>query len=221
MTQTCVGGGASCGMHESQSRLFENIIGRSKEFWEPIYGKLQDTYPEQLRDVSLDAFYHAVNKAQASLIRTEADELTYCLHIMVRYEAEKKIFEEDYPAEELPKLWNQLYEEYLGVVPKNDAEGILQDIHWSQGSFGYFPSYALGNAFASQIYHQMEQDLDMKKLLAEGNFEEIDGYLRTHIHQYGASRTTKRLLKDLSGEEFNPEYYVSYLKNKYKEIYRL
>ena len=107
------------------------------------------------------------------------------------------------------------------MVPKNDAEGILQDIHWSQGSFGYFPSYALGNAFASQIYHQMEQDLDMKKLLAEGNFEEIDGYLRTHIHQYGASRTTKRLLKDLTGEEFNPEYYVSYLKNKYKEIYRL
>ena len=221
VTQTCVGGGASCGMHESQSRLFENIIGRSKEFWAPIYGKLQDTYPEQLRDVSLDAFYHAVNKAQASLIRTEADELTYCLHIMVRYEAEKKIFEEDYPAEELPKLWNQLYEEYLGVVPKNDAEGILQDIHWSQGSFGYFPSYALGNAFASQIYHQMEQDLDMKKLLAEGNFEEIDGYLRTHIHQYGASRTTKRLLKDLTGEEFNPEYYFSYLKNKYKEIYQL
>lgn len=221
VTQTCVGGGASCGMHESQSRLFENIIGRSLEFWQPIYQKLQDTYPAQLGKVTLDAFYHAINKAQASLIRTESDELTYCLHIMVRYEAEKKIFEEDYPAEELPKLWNQLYEEYLGVTPGTDAEGVLQDIHWAQGSFGYFPSYALGNAFASQIYHRMEQELDMKKLLAEGDFKEIDGYLRDHIHQYGASRPTKRLLKDMTGEEFNPEYYVQYLKEKYTKIYGL
>ena len=221
ITQTCVGGGASCGMHESQSRLFENIIGRSKAFWSPLYGKLQQMYPQQLGDVSLDAFYHAINKAQASLIRTEADELTYCLHIMVRYEAEKKIIEEDYPVEELPKLWNQLYEEYLGVVPPTDTEGILQDIHWAQGSFGYFPSYALGNAFASQIYHQMEKDLDMETLLHEGNFAVIDEYLREHIHQYGASRSTNRLLHDLTGEDFNPDYYVNYLKNKYKEIYQL
>ena len=221
VSQTWVGGGASCGMHESQSRLFENIIGRSRAFWQPIYGKLQEMYPEQLGDVTLDAFYRAINKAQASLIRTEADELTYCLHIMVRYEAEKKIFEEDYPVEQLPKLWNQLYEEYLGVTPSTDTEGILQDIHWSQGSFGYFPSYALGNAFASQIYHQMEQDLDMPALLAQGNFKEIDGYLGRHIHQYGASRPSARLLKDMTGEDFNPTYYTEYLKKKYAEIYDL
>lgn len=221
VTQTCVGGGASCGMHESQSRLFENIIGRSREFWKPIYGKLQEMYPEQLGQVNLEEFYHAINKAQASLIRTEADELTYCLHIMVRYEAEKKIMEEDYPVEELPKLWNELYQEYLGVVPETDTEGILQDIHWSQGSFGYFPSYALGNAFASQIYHQMNKDLDMKDLLEKGDFEAINGYLREHIHQYGASRSTKRILEDLTGETFNPEYYITYLKDKYKEIYQL
>ena len=221
VTQTCVGGGASCGMHESQSRLFENIIGRSREFWKPIYGKLQAMYPEQLGQVNLETFYHAINKTQASLIRTEADELTYCLHIMVRYEAEKKIIEEDYPVEELPKLWNQLYEEYLGIVPETDDEGILQDIHWSQGSFGYFPSYALGNAFASQIYHQMEKDMNMKELLEKGDFETINGYLREHIHQYGASRSTKRLLKDLTGETFHAEYYITYLKNKYKEIYQL
>ena len=145
------------GMHESQSRFYENIIGRSKAFWEPIYGKLVETFQEQLSDIPLDQFVQAVNHVEPSLIRTEADELTYCLHIMIRYELEKLIFEGKAEVADLPELWNKLYEEYLGVTPSNDAEGVLQDVHWSMGSFGYFPSYALGNAIAAQIYHKLQQ----------------------------------------------------------------
>lgn len=221
LSQTPVGGGASCGMHESQSRFFENIIGRSKAFWEPIYGKLVDTFPENLANVDLDHFIKAINKVQPDYIRTEADELTYCLHIMIRYEIEKKIFEEDYPVEDLPKLWQQLYEEYLGLEPMDDAKGILQDIHWAQGSFGYFPSYALGNAFASQIYHQMSKELKVDDLLRDGKVCVIVEYLRENIHKYGASRKARRLLKDLTGEEFNPKYYIEYLKDKFTKIYEL
>lgn len=221
VTMTPVQGGASCGMHESQSRMFENVIGRSRAFWEPIYGKLQETFPEQLERIPLEEFIRIINRVHPDLIRTEADELTYCLHIMVRYEMEKKMIEEECSVDELPEMWNGLYEEYLGIRPETDTEGILQDVHWSFGGFGYFPSYALGNAFASQIYAQMEKDLEVEKLLKEGNLKPIREYLKEHIHQYGASRKTRRLLKDLTGEEFNPDYYVDYLKNKYTALYEL
>ncbi|RZT02020.1 carboxypeptidase M32 [Cuneatibacter caecimuris] len=220
VTMTPVQGGASCGMHESQSRMFENVIGRSRAFWEPIYGKLQETFPEQLENLPLEDFIRIINRVHPDLIRTEADELTYCLHIMVRYEMEKKMIEEC-SVEDLPEMWNSLYEEYLGIRPETDTEGILQDVHWSFGGFGYFPSYALGNAFASQIYAQMEKDLEVEQLLKEGNLKPIREYLKEHIHQYGASRKTRRLLKDLTGEEFNPDYYVDYLKNKYTALYEL
>ena len=221
VTMTPVGGGASMGMHESQSRMYENVIGRSREFWVPLYGKLQETFPEQLKDVSLDSFIRAINRVHPDLVRTEADELTYCLHIMVRYEMEKKMIEEELPTEELPEMWNRLYEEYLGIRPHTDAEGILQDVHWSFGGFGYFPSYALGNAFASQIYAKMEQEIPVKELLERGDLKPVREFLREHIHQYGASRKTKRLLKDLTGEEFNPDYYIHYLKEKYTALYEL
>lgn len=219
LTQTPVGCGASCGMHESQSRFLENVIGRSRQFWEPLYGTLQEIFPEQLGEVDLEQFILAVNKPEPSLIRTEADELTYCLHIMVRYEVEKKIFEEDYPVEKLPELWNSLYKQYLGVEPKNAAEGILQDVHWAMGEFGYFPSYALGNAFAAQIYHQMKKDLDVDSLLKNKKINKIIQYLRKNIHQYGAVRTPRNMLKDLTGEEFNADYYIAYLNEKYKKLY--
>ncbi len=221
LTQTLVGEGASCAMHESQSRFYENIIGRSKSFWEPLYPKLAETFPEQLGKVTLDQFVRALNKVKADLIRTESDELTYCLHIMVRYELEKMMVEEDTPADELPKLWNQKYEEYLGVTPENDAEGILQDVHWSMGDIGYFPSYALGNAFAAQIYHTMKQELPVDELLRQGKISEITAYLREHIHQYGASREPREMLKELTGEEFNPDYYIEYLKEKFEQVYGL
>ena len=221
LTQTLVGEGASCAMHESQSRFYENIIGRSEVFWEPLYPKLVELFPEQLGNISLQQFVRALNKVKADLIRTEADELTYCLHIMVRYELEKQMIEENIAVDELPELWNQKYAEYLGVSPENDSEGILQDVHWSMGDIGYFPSYALGNAFAAQIYNTMKKELDVDKLLREGRISEITAYLRKHIHQYGASKEPRELLKELTGEEFNPDYYIQYLKEKFEQVYGL
>ena len=182
-TQTLVGDGASCAMHESQSRFYENVLGRSEAFWEPLYPKLQDTFPKQLGQVSLGQFVRALNKVKADFIRTEADELTYCLHIMVRYELEKQMIEEDVPVDKLPGLWNQKYQEYLGITPNNDKEGILQDVHWSMGDIGYFPSYALGNAFAAQIYHTMKKELPVEELLRKGKIAENTAYLREHNHQ--------------------------------------
>ena len=215
LTQTLVGQGASMGMHECQSRFFENIIGRNKAFWEPIYDTVADMFGAPLKSVSLDAFINAVNKTIPGLIRTEADELSYALHVLVRYEIEKMIIEDGVEIEKLPEIWNKKYEEYLGVRPDNDAEGILQDIHWSQGSFGYFPSYALGSAFGAQIYHTMKQEMDVEELLREGKLEEIRKYLRDRIHQYGKMKNSRQILKDVTGEDFSPKYYIEYLREKY------
>lgn len=221
LTQTLAGQGASMGMHESQSRFFENMIGRSRAFWVPIYGKLQELFPEQLGEVRLDAYIDAINKVQPSLIRTQADELTYSLHVLIRYEIEKQLMEENLEVKDLPEVWADKYEEYLGVRPQDVAEGVLQDIHWSQGSFGYFPSYALGSAFSAQIYAKMKKDMDVDALLEEGRMDVICSYLKEHIHQYGKLKTSRQLLKDLTGEDFNPEYYVAYLKEKYEKIYEI
>lgn len=215
LTQTPAGQGASMGMHESQSRFFENIMGRNRNFWVPIYGNMQEIFGSPLKEVSLDDFLAAVNKTIPRLIRTEADELSYCLHVLVRYEIEKLMIEENAEIDSLPELWNDKYEEYLGIRPKNDGEGILQDIHWSQGSFGYFPSYALGNAFGAQLYHKMKQEMDFDGLLREGRADAIREYLREHIHQYGKLKTSRQLLKDATGEDFNPAYYVEYLTERY------
>lgn len=207
------------GMHESQSRFFENIIGRNAAFWEPIYGKVQELFPEQLGEVSLERFVKAVNKVQPSLIRTQADELTYSLHVLIRYEIEKLLVEENLDVEELPDLWADKYEEYLGVRPKDVAEGVLQDIHWSQGSFGYFPSYALGSAFGAQLYAYMKNKMDFEGLLKRGDIAAIREFLRQNIHQYGKLKTSRQMIKDVTGEDFNPQYYVDYLKEKYSKIY--
>lgn len=215
LTQTPAGQGASMGMHESQSRFFENIMGRNRNFWVPIYGNMQEIFGSPLKEVSLDDFLAAVNKTIPRLIRTEADELSYCLHVLVRYEIEKLMIEENAEIDSLPELWNDKYEEYLGIRPKDDGEGILQDIHWSQGSFGYFPSYALGNAFGAQLYHRMKQEMDFDGLLREGRADVIREYLREHIHQYGKLKTSRQLLKDATGEDFNPAYYVEYLTERY------
>lgn len=220
ITMTPLAGG-SCAVHESQSRMFENMIGRSEAFWIPLYPKLQEFFSEQFGHVSLQDFVRGINAATPSLIRTEADELTYCFHIMIRYELEKLMFDGQVSVDELPKLWNQKYEEYLGVKPENDAEGILQDVHWSGAMFGYFPSYALGNAIAAQIYHTMEQSVKIDDCLRSGDLQPIRDFLREHIHQYGTMRETKRLLHDATGEEFNPDYYIQYLKKKYTELYEL
>ncbi|MGN0158784.1 MAG: carboxypeptidase M32 [Brotaphodocola sp.] len=221
LSQTLVGQGASMGMHESQSRFFENIIGRNEAFWEPIYEHLQTSFPKQLKEIERETFVKAINKVTCGLIRTSADELTYSLHVLVRYELEKQLIEEDLDVRKLPKLWADKYEEYLGIRPENDAEGVLQDIHWSQGSFGYFPSYALGSAFAAQMYFCMRRQMDFEELLKKGKISVIREYLREHIHRFGKVRTSRQLLKDMTGEDFNPRYYIDYLKEKYGKLYRI
>ena len=218
-TYSPVGGGTSMGMHESQSRLFENNIGRSRAFWEPLFPVLKEKFQEQLEDVTLDTFLVGINKAEPSLIRTEADELTYSLHIMIRYEIEKKFINEDMTMDEIRELWNQKYEEYLGICPETDTEGVLQDVHWSQGSIGYFPSYAIGTAVAAQIYAHLQKVMPVEQYLREGNLSEITKYLQEHIHRFGKTKNMQTILKDMTGEEFNPEYYIKYLQEKYTALY--
>lgn len=216
LTQTPVGGGTSMGMHESQSRFYENVLGRSKEFWMPLWDKLVNTFPEQLKGVTLERFIRCINKAEPDFIRTEADELTYSLHIMIRYEIEKLIFGSDIPIEELPALWNQKYQEYLGVTPPTDTLGILQDVHWSGGMFGYFPSYAIGSAVAAQLSHTMKEKMPVADYLKEGNLVPIREYLKDNIHKWGASKNTNELLLATTGESLNADYFIAYLKEKYK-----
>ncbi len=221
ITQTPIGGGASMVMHESQSRFYENVIGRSKEFWEPIYDKLVDTYSENLYSISLDQFIRGINKSAPNLIRTEADELSYCIHILIRYEIEKMIFNEKIDINELPKIWNQKYQEYMGISPSNDTEGILQDTHWSWGEFGYFPSYAIGTAIASQIYAYMKDHMPINDYLKEGNLTPIREFLRDNIHKYGALKNSNDILTEVCGEKFSAEYYINYLKEKYTKLYNI
>ena len=176
---------------------------------------MTEIFGEPLKSVTLDDFLAAVNRTAPGLIRTEADELSYSLHVLIRYEIEKMLIEDDVPVTDLPEIWNRKYEEYLGVRPGNDAEGALQDIHWSQGSFGYFPSYALGSAFGAQIYFHMKKEMDLDRLLREGRLDVIRAYLRERIHQYGKLKTSRELLREITGEDFSPKYYIQYLKDKY------
>ena len=217
---TCLAGGVSMGVHESQSRFFENLIGRSRPFVEAIYPKVQEFFPEQLGGISAEQFYRAINKAEPSLIRTESDELTYCLHIMVRYEIEKQLIGGTLEAKDVPAEWAKLYKEYLGIDVPTDREGCLQDSHWSGGSFGYFPSYALGNAYGAQMLHNMEQTVDVAGDSAKGDLSHIAGWLREKVHQYGGLMVPADVVKNACGE-FDPHYYTDYLTRKYTELYQL
>lgn len=219
LTLTPVGGGTSMGVHESQSRFYENILGRSEAFWKPLFEKLQNTYPDALSDVDLAQFIRGINKAEPGSVRTEADELTYPLHIIIRYEIEKMLMADEISVEELPLVWNKKYEEYLGITPKNDAEGVLQDVHWSGGMFGYFPSYAIGNAVAAQIYAYMHNDVNVKECLESGNLMPIREYLREHIHCFGSTKNMNELLIAMTGEPLNADYYTKYLTEKYTKLY--
>jgi carboxypeptidase Taq len=214
--------GTSLGIHESQSRFWENVVGRSREFWSRYYNDLQARYPGQLNEVKEEDFYRAINHIHPSLIRVEADELTYNLHIMVRYEIEKELINGTIEVSELPAVWNAKYKEYLGIVPPNDAQGVLQDVHWAGGAFGYFPSYSLGNMYAAQITNTMKKQLpNFDALIAEGNLEPIKTYLSDKIYQYGKLLTPTEVIVQVTGEELNPEYLMNYLEEKYKKIYGL
>lgn len=212
----------SYGIGESQSRLFENLIGRSLPFWKAFYPDLQQVFPEQLNEVDADTFYRAVNKVQPSLIRTEADEATYNLHIMLRFEIELALVEGSLAVADLPTAWNDKMQEYLGVTPSDDAKGVLQDVHWSSGYVGYFPTYALGNLMASQIWEKMESDIpDATEQIEKGNLGELADWLRVHIHADGAKYDAQELLKRITGKGLDPEPYLRYLRSKYGELYEL
>lgn len=217
---TTLAGGGSMGIHESQSRFYENIIGRDIKFWKPLYNKLEEFYPF-IKEISIDDFNREINIVEPSLIRTEADELTYSLHIMVRYEIEKAILSGELDIDQLPKIWNKKMEEYLGVIPENDSEGVMQDVHWSAGLIGYFPSYALGSAYSAQIYNAMKKELNMDSILESGNLNPIKEWLGDKIHKYGKLKETPEIIKMMTGEELNPDYYIEYLKTKYSKIYNI
>jgi len=213
---TFLNGGSSLGIHESQSRMYENMIGRSFVFWQTHYPKLVELFPKQLKHVTLEEFHSYVNHVQRSLIRIEADELTYSLHVMVRYEIEKQLINGKLKVENLPVRWAQLMRKYVGIVPKNDKEGVLQDIHWSFGAIGYFPTYALGSAYAAQIYHKMNQEIDIDEAIKNREINRINAWLKSHVHQYAKTKTPKEILMIASDESFNPDYYVDYLISKFQ-----
>lgn len=208
------------GMHESQSRFFENMIGRSKAFWLPIYAEVQGLV-DALKDVSLDEFIAGINFVEPSLIRIEADELTYPLHVMVRYEIEKGLFDGTLSAENLDQVWADKMEAYLGIRPQTAAMGVLQDVHWSGAAFGYFPTYALGSAYSAQWMHALRKDLDVEATLIANDFKAIKAWLADKIHRHGGVYEPAELLLQVTGEPFNPQYYVDYLVDKATTLYQL
>ena len=218
--RTCLEGGTSMGIHESQSRFYENLLGRSRAFTGFVFPKLCELFPE-LSGHTAEEFYRAINKAEPSLIRTEADEVTYSLHVMVRYELEKRVMHGELKVHDLPGEWNRLYKEYLGVDVPDDKHGVLQDSHWSGGSIGYFPSYALGSAYGAQLLRKMKETVDVDECLKTGNFAPINAWNREHIWQYGCLKKPDALLEQALGEKFDPTVYTQYLEEKYGEIYGL
>lgn len=208
----------SLGIHESQSRMWENIIGKSKSFWKYFYPKLQKEFPEPFKKVALDDFLKVINKVAPSLIRTEADEVTYNLHIILRFEIEKEMIEGSIDLKDLPKIWKSKMKEYLGVDVPSDALGVLQDVHWSIGLIGYFPTYAFGNLYSAQFFSKMKKDIpDTDKKMVKGDFVEIKKWLNKKIHAHGKTYKAGELVKKVTGEDLNSRYFIEYLKEKYKK----
>ena len=211
----------SMAIHESQSRFYENIIGRSRAFCEYLYKEAKKEFSDQFEGVSEEEFYNTINKVQPSLIRTEADELTYSIHVIIRYEIEKLLINDKIQVSDLPRVWNEKYKEYLGVEPTSDKVGVLQDMHWSDGSFGYFPSYALGNLYGAQILNEMVKDVpNIYNEIAEGDLGSVDEWLKENVHECANLYDPSDLIKKITGEELQAKYLIEYLDNKYKEIYK-
>jgi len=220
--RSLLGDGASLGIHESQSRLWENLVARSWPFWQHFFPRLQQRFPAQLGKVSAEQFHRGINKVQRSLIRVEADEATYNLHIMLRVEMEIAMLSGDVAAKDLPDLWNTRVQEYLGLRPDSDARGILQDIHWSIGAMGYFATYTLGNLISAQLWNafgRANPDRDLQ--LARGEFAPLLAWLRTNVHQYGRKFKPQELVERVTGSRIDPEPYLQYLETKYGGIYGL
>ena len=217
---TSLQGGSSAGMHESQSRFMENYLGRSYSFTKKLYSILKLEFPKEFEDITVDDLYYYANSVSNQFKRTEADELTYPIHILIRYEVEKALFSGFITVDQIGDKFNELFTEYLDATPSNLLEGAFQDVHWASG-FGYFPTYALGNAYAAQFYYKMKDTLDIDSLMEEGNFKPINEWLDSHIHKYGKSMKNLDIVKSACEEEFNPNYYIKYLKNKFETIYKL
>ncbi|MCL2130051.1 MAG: carboxypeptidase M32 [Treponema sp.] len=219
--KTCLADGASMGIHESQSRLWENVIGRSLAFWKIMFPLLRSYFPGALSFVSVEDFYRAINLVEPSLIRIEADEVSYSLHIILRFDIEKELFSGSLDPAELPNAWRQKMIEYLGVEPDSDSQGVLQDVHWSMGAFGYFPSYALGNLYGLQIWDKLKSELPVDDLIASGNFNSIRSWLRDNIYVWGRRLKPGELLYKITGKELSMEPFFGYIESKYTGIYGL
>ncbi|MCR4938549.1 MAG: carboxypeptidase M32 [Treponemataceae bacterium] len=206
------------GQHESVSRFYENVIGRSRAFIKLIYPKVKEIFPEVMKDVSEKELYEAVNLVHPSLIRTEADEFTYTFHIIIRYEIEKAIVNDGLSVDELPALWKKKYEEYLGVKPQNDREGILQDVHWTSG-FGYFSTYALGNMYNAMYYKRMRLELDIDQLILDGRFDVINSWMREFVWKKANRLAPADWIKDITDRDFTPDDFLDYLESKYSVLY--
>ena len=218
---TALQGGVSMGIHESQSRFYENLMGRSRAFIHAIFPKVKELFPEQMADVDEEMFYKAVNKAQPSLIRTAADELTYANHIMIRYELEKQLIGGTLEVKDVPTAWNRLYKEYLGIDVPDDASGCLQDTHWAGGMIGYFPSYALGSAYGAQMIAKMQEEIgDVYEDVAKGDLSKVTAWLKEKIHRHASFKKPGALFEEVCGR-FDASYYTNYLTKKFTELYDL
>lgn len=222
LARTPLASGASLALHESQSRMWENYVGRSLPFWQYFYPRLQQVFPTQFGAVDLETFYKAINRVQPSLIRVEADEATYNLHIMLRLELEIALLEGSLAVKDLPQAWNDRMQEYLGITPPNDAQGVLQDIHWSIGLVGYFPTYALGNLVAAQLWERINRDIpDLDDQFRQGEFSGLLSWLRKNIHRHGAKYEPQVLIQQVTGSKIDPAPYLRYLEAKYGQVYAL
>ena len=214
------GEAVSLGIHESQSRLWENLVGRSRAFWEFYYPQAQREFPEALADVPLDAFYFAINDVRPSLLRTESDEATYNLHILVRFELEQALLLGDLPAADLPAAWRTKYRDYLGVEPPNDKDGVLQDVHWSAGLIGYFPTYSLGNLYAAQLFERAGKELgNLDALFRQGEFLPLRNWLREHVHQHGRRYPAAELARRATGQPLSHDALIRHLRSKFGPLY--
>ena len=212
----------SLSIHESQSRIWENCIGRSYHFWKYNYPLLQNYFPEQLKNISLEQFYKAINKVQPSLVRTEADELTYHFHVMIRYEIEKQLIEGSLTTKDIPACWNELYKKHLGITVPDDKHGCLQDVHWSHGSFGYFTTYSMGSLYAAQFYAAIEKENpNTRDDIEAGNNQVILQWLQENVYSYGRFFTSEELCKTATSERLNSSFFIDYATKKFSGIYNL
>ena len=218
--RTPLDGGASMGIHESQSRMWENLVGRSRPFWKHYYPQLRETFPQALGNTDLETFYRAINEVRPSEIRVEADELTYNLHVLLRFELEIALFEDNLSVADLPVAWNSGMEKYLGVTPENDARGVLQEVHWAAGLFGYFPTYTIGNVLSGQLFETaVEQHPQIPEEIGRGEFGTLLGWLRENVHRHGSRYEPEDLIRNVTGRTLDTAPYLKYLNTKFGELY--